>query len=554
MQETNPVLHIYVRVSTSTQEDEGTSISTQIEAGKERAKRLGYKYKVWNEGGQSSSGDDLSNRPQLMEILRGIDDGEIEHLYVWNTDRLSRNLTTWGMIRLQLIKGNVKLHTPTGMQNLSDPQTNLMIGILGEIAQYDNKLRTERFRLGKLSRIRQGFWMGGPPPYGYRLEDHRLVQNPDETKWIEYIFTAYSNGATIDQIRNYLMQNGVVTRRGKVIWSHATIDKILTNTHYCGYYNYTDKKSGDRIRVECPTLLPADLIKRAIETRKKRAYKTAAGHRVKNSNQKYTYLLTGFLVCAHCGSRYGGNKKINQTSYYCCNSKTEKYRTTNPVQCDAKRNLRMEATDTLVWDAVIDTLSNSHTFKETVKLELLDKKSYQLNQVERKRRERQLHRLKTEQTKVTESIISVETASLLGKRNRDELNQIIQNLESHRLDIQSQQELVLLELSNVQKQQKWVDWVSEFGKRVRDLKQQEMDIATKKRFLEGVVDRITVCNSDKTTHQLTIEFRLPYVGDELVTEKHNARTTKYRVKPGTNTKIIFADLVKKTTNYAEGKQ
>ena len=149
-------LHIYTRVSTSSQEEEGTSLETQLELGVQRAEKLGMDQKVWNEGGRSSSKDDLSNRPVLTDLLQKVDDGEVQHLYVWNTDRLSRNLNTWGMIRFKLIKNDVTLHTPTGKQVLSDPQTNLMLGILSEISQYDNQLRTERFRLGKLKRIRQG--------------------------------------------------------------------------------------------------------------------------------------------------------------------------------------------------------------------------------------------------------------------------------------------------------------------------------------------------------------------------------------------------------------
>ena len=169
------ILHIYTRVSTSSQE-EGTSLETQLELGVQRAEKLGMDPKVWNEGGRSSSKDDLSNRPVLTDLLQKVDDGEVQHLYVWNTDRLSRNLNTWGMIRFKLIKNDVTLHTPTGKQVLSDPQTNLMLGILSEISQYDKQLRTERFRLGKLKRIRQGGWMGGPPPYGYSLDNGNFVR------------------------------------------------------------------------------------------------------------------------------------------------------------------------------------------------------------------------------------------------------------------------------------------------------------------------------------------------------------------------------------------
>jgi len=155
------ILHIYTRVSTGVQEDEGTSLETQLEEGIKRSKKLGMKYQLWNEGGQSGSKNDLANRPQLIEILNQIEEGVIKHLYVWNTDRLSRNINTWGMIRLKLIQHDITLHTPTGKQQLSDPQTNLMIGIMSEFSQYDNQLRTERFRLGKLSNIKKGKWKGG---------------------------------------------------------------------------------------------------------------------------------------------------------------------------------------------------------------------------------------------------------------------------------------------------------------------------------------------------------------------------------------------------------
>lgn len=382
------ILHIYTRVSTSSQEEEGTSLETQLELGVQRAEKLGMDHKVWNEGGRSSSKDDLSNRPVLTDLLQKVDDGEVQHLYVWNTDRLSRNLNTWGMIRFKLIKNDVTLHTPTGKQVLSDPQTNLMLGIMSEISQYDNQLRTERFRLGKLKRIRQGGWMGGPPPYGYSLDNSKLVPNEEEKKWVKHIFESYKNGDSIDEIRTQLLKNGVVTRRGNPVWSHGSIDKLLTNTHYEGYYTYTDKKSGDTLRIVCPRLLDPSLIKSVRDLREKRSYGKTGNRRTKTSNQKYTYLLTGLLVCGHCGSLYGGNYKKTQTSYYSCLQKTHKFKTKytdKHVVCGSNRNIRIDKTDEVVWDTVVDIISKSHTFKETVKTELLGKNSYKKSSSEIKK-------------------------------------------------------------------------------------------------------------------------------------------------------------------------
>jgi len=98
----NNVLHIYTRVSTNSQEEEGTSLETQFELGVQRAEKLGMSYGQWNEGGRSSSKDDLSNRPILFNLLEGMDLGNIEHLYARNTYRLFRNIKTWGMIRLKI--------------------------------------------------------------------------------------------------------------------------------------------------------------------------------------------------------------------------------------------------------------------------------------------------------------------------------------------------------------------------------------------------------------------------------------------------------------------
>ena len=67
-------LHIYCRVSTKVQE-EGASLDVQRDEGKKKAKDLGMKAKVWNEGAASSHHEDLLNRPKLMELMNEIENG-----------------------------------------------------------------------------------------------------------------------------------------------------------------------------------------------------------------------------------------------------------------------------------------------------------------------------------------------------------------------------------------------------------------------------------------------------------------------------------------------
>ena len=58
--------------------------------------------------------------------------------------------------------------------------------------------------------------------------------------------------------------------------------------------------------------------------------------------------------------------------------------TDNHIVCDSKRNIRIDKTDEVVWDAIVDVISKSHIFKESVKTELLGNKSYKKSSAEKK--------------------------------------------------------------------------------------------------------------------------------------------------------------------------
>ena len=55
-------LHIYTRVSTQAQVNEGTSLTTQHQLGKKKAKQLKFEPCHWDEGGKSSHHEDINGR------------------------------------------------------------------------------------------------------------------------------------------------------------------------------------------------------------------------------------------------------------------------------------------------------------------------------------------------------------------------------------------------------------------------------------------------------------------------------------------------------------
>lgn len=541
-------LHIYTRVSTTSQADDGTSLETQTESGIKRASILGMQYKIWNEGSRSSSTDNLSNRPVLNNLLDNIRKNEIKHLYVWNTDRLSRNSQTWNIIRITLIQNNVILYTIGGEYSLSDPTTNLLIGVLSEFSQYDNQLRTERLRAGKFSRVQEGYWHGGAPPYGYRLENHKLVPEETEVKWVKFIFEKYKSGLTIDEIRTELLTNGVLTRRGKAVWSHGSISALLTNTHYSGYYYFFDKKIQEQVRIECDPILSPSLIRDVLKVKESRSYNQTNNKRVKTSNQKHLYLLSGLLECGHCGGKYGGHYKEKQNSYYSCNKKDNKYKTKHTekyIKCTSIRNLRLDTTDDLVWNTVLNVVSKSYGFKEDVKKDLLDKESLREQQNRIRKINKEVKKLESDISKVRNALINLNTTKLIGLDKIQDLDSVIFQMETRKLEFEEKKEKLLNELIEYKNQKKWIDWVKEFGNRIEQLKNPSFSIEDKKNFLNGIIEKIIVFSDNIREHELIIHFRLPYVDDELIYKDISKKSLGYTIQKGNKTKNIRVNSLKK---------
>ncbi len=539
-----PTLHIYTRVSTSVQETEGTSLESQKELGEKLSKQLGWKFKVWNEGGQSSSKDDLDNRPVLVDLLSEIDNGEVNHLYVFNTDRLSRNQRTWGMIRYKLNQNKVLLYTGSDPSpiDLQNPTDDLLVGLLSEISQYDNKLRRERFRLGKINRVKQGGWLGGPPPYGYQIVDKKLVPNPTEKKWVNYIFESYKNRKSIRDIRQHLMLNGVITRRGNVVWSMGSIEKLLTNTHYAGYYKMTDKKSGEVIRVECETLVPLSLYSEVTKEREKRSKV-----RVGESNLKRFYLLREFLVCKHCGSYFSGKTQSDSMrSVYYCPRKERNFvnrDTTRFKECSNSRYLKITQTDELVWNVVTDVLKNSSQFREEIKKQVFsDQPIHTQQRGEILKLRKTLKKYESDSSGLKATLVNLHTDKLLKKIDQTDFEQVIQNIENYRIELDGKIEDIKNSIIQYETKKNWVDWVSEFGNRME--KFGEFLPEERKKLLSNVVEKIEVETVDKQTHKLLIHFKLPYVDDKFEWI-NKGKKSRYKIYDGGKVKEVELSTSKK---------
>ena len=527
-------LHIYTRVSTSFQEEEGTSLDTQKELGIKKAKELGMTPVLHDEGGASSKGDDLLNRPILAAILRDIEAGEIKQLFVYAPDRLSRNETTWSAIRLRLVKHRVTLHSAGGVYDLSNPTDKLMLGVLAEFSSFENSQRTARMRDGKLRRLKDGGWYGGTPPFGYRILNKKLVPDPDEAKVVRSVFEQFVDGVASRKIRDSLIRNGARPRRGK-IWSLGSLDGILKNSHYRGTFSVTDKFYGETVRATCEPLLSPSLIAQFDEAVLRRRYVRSG-----ESNLTNFYLLRGLLACGHCGSLLCGREYRTQSRsvYYCARRERLKNdpfsRAKKLPRCEPGLYLQIKTTDETIWNTVVDVMEKSHLFRESIKTQnLTEEQAAAAETVSVESLNAQVRKIEAESAEFKSMIAGAETDRIIGRQKPEVAAMIVQNLEEEVEKLEAKRSELIGRLKENSKAKRWRNWLEDFGDKIEELK--SMAPASKRKFLDGAIDRITAFSLGNNRYRCVLSFRAPYVQDRLVKSVGIGgakKATKFTVEAG----------------------
>jgi DNA invertase Pin-like site-specific DNA recombinase len=554
-------LHIYTRVSSSIQE-EGTSLKTQREIGIELSNKLGMKYQVHNEGGISSSKDTLENRPVMLNLLRLMEEGKIKNLYVWNTDRLSRNQITWFSIRRTMVKNCVVLYTSNGIHNTQDYMENMILGILSEVSQYDNKVRTERSRLGKIEKVKLNYWRGGDCPFGYKLcsdgNGNKLVVNEDESKWVLFIFNEYSQGTTLKEIKLQLERNGVKTRRGNLYWSLGSLQVILRNEIYIGVDVFVDKKTNLKITNTIPQIISNKLWGIVQEKRKLKLLRKGQFNRTTNF-----YLFRDFMICS-CGTPIGGRIKIDKSvrHYYCPLSERKFNKSVDDGKmCSMKRCMNIPTTDKILWEKVIDVLGNTIELKDWLKDKTTigsSMKSYKMDRVI-KEKELKITELIKRLNDLEKGLVKVETENVLNNYPSVEIYKSLKkDLTKRYNNTKIEIEDLRNSLQKLGNEELWYEWLERFGKEVRD--KRDISDTLKKELLQVVLkDIIVEYDHTQKVHILTINFNIPVLLRDEVRPKGGRqviitppKSGRKSLKPN-STLPYYSTVIKGSTNILQGK-
>ena len=331
-----PRAGVYARVSTRAQEDDGTSLDTQVEGCVAGALRDGYSVAdehIWRD---TASGISTARRG-LTGAMEAIERGDIELVYIYDPDRLARNALLLLNLceQVESIGGMVRfIHGPS----IDTDEGKLMAYLLGYAAGQEHKKIAERTmrakrRVAEGGRMPIGVGGGGIFGYDYDPLTKKRTINEREAVIVLLMFEWYASGWTSHAIGKELNDRDVPTKRGK-LWHARTVENILRHTSYIGvdYFGqyrcrvvYKNRYSKDEEKKIIRTLRPeSEWVK--IVGDSPRIVSDDLFYKVQRRlamprprrEQKDFYFLTGFARCAVCGTRICGGSRYGGVRRYRC--------------------------------------------------------------------------------------------------------------------------------------------------------------------------------------------------------------------------------------------
>ena len=285
---------IYVRVSTSSQAEEGYSIDEQKDKLSSYCDIKDWNvYKIYTDGGFSGSNTD---RPALENLIKDAKRKKFDTVLVYKLDRLSRSQKdTLYLIEDIFIKNNIAFLSLQENFDTSTPFGKAMIGLLSVFAQLEREQIKERMQLGKLGRAKAGksmMWAKTSYGYDYHKETGTVTINPAQSLAVKFMFKSYLSGRSITKLRDDLNEKFPK----EIPWNYRAVRMILGNPVYCGYNQFM----GEIYKGNHEAIISKEDFDKTQEELKIRQ-RTA----LENNNPRpfqAKYILSGISQCGYCGA------------------------------------------------------------------------------------------------------------------------------------------------------------------------------------------------------------------------------------------------------------
>lgn len=314
----------YCRVSTDSEEQEH-SFAAQLQYYTELVENLANSELVDIYADEGISGRGTEKREDFNRLILDCKRGKIDRIITKSVSRFARN-TVDCLENVRLLSSyGVTVYFEKEDIDTAKMTNEMLLAISGMQAQEESISLGNNMRWSYKKRMEKGEFLGNVATYGYTLiNSGKAIINEAEAKVVRLIKDLYLSGLGIKKIADYLNENDLRRRDGK-IWYSSTIRYVLTNERYVGdallqktvttreYPPKKIKNIGYETQYYVSNCLPA------IITREEREaiLKLLDSKKVKRTNYG-GHKLSKLLYCNSCGHSF---KRVvrNNTVIWCCN-------------------------------------------------------------------------------------------------------------------------------------------------------------------------------------------------------------------------------------------
>src|ERR1700719_1370449 len=195
---------------------------------------------AYDDGGFSGA---TMYRPALQQLLADVTAGRVDTVVVYKIDRLTRSLADFAKIVEILDKGSASFVSVTQQFNTTTSMGRLTLNVLLSFAQFEREVIGERIRDKIAASKKKGMWMGGVPPLGYGVQDHKLVMIDSEADAVRLIFRRYAELGSVRLLTSELEVRGIKSKSwtsasgrlvGGKLFSRGALYLMLQNRTYLG--------------------------------------------------------------------------------------------------------------------------------------------------------------------------------------------------------------------------------------------------------------------------------------------------------------------------------
>ena len=459
------------------------------------------------------TGTRADKRPSFMRMIRDAKLNKFDLIITKDVSRFARDLEDSIHYIRELKSSGVGVFFENQSLNTFDPNSELTLNILFNIAQEESKKISASVKFGYRKAISQGHVLGSSNITGYRKDNCKLVIIEEEAKMIRKLFELYATGEYgFHKLAKKLSDEGYLNKKGR-IYDKDSLKRMIQNPKYKGFYrartyeilDYRTKKrkkntEEDQVIYKCtdgsvPAIVSEELWDKANEVLNARV-KGYADNNYWSGGVKYPF--SSKIYCKEHNTNFQrshGSRRKNRPTWSC--GLYLQYRLSScssPIIAEKDLyNIFMKIMDTIIPEKnhIIDNMLRIYE-----SIDKSNKYDDELNEIDK-------------QLKIVEDKKSLALDLVLsGELRKDELKVQFANFENRIKDLSKKKTKILEQISILNERDSNIEKITKSI-------QEEISGGSLEDFIRKFVDEIIVLKIDDDRYNIKLDIYLNLLGNEL---------------------------------------